>query len=222
MNRVQPEIEYVRAYSIALLCLGLFSLLAALQYGFELRSSEDSSSLILVSGILCLLGSSSLMVSLLRWVRAAAALPATAALSYCLLFVFPFGTALSIYWLTSVRPKETIPQDVSQRTWFNYTVALYILGLLLLDTALVFRYVFVLGSPETEDQWPNVIGLLLLVLASVAIATGGLRSSRLRRAHWATFIFNVLLVVWFPIGTAFALGWFFGVRKHEKKLLSEE
>jgi hypothetical protein len=142
------------------------------------------------------------------------------ALSLCLLFAFPLGTASSIYWLTSVRPKETIPQDTSQRAWFNYTVALYILGLLLLDTALVFR--LALGFPKADDRLLNLIGQGLLVVALMAMAVGGLRSTRLRWAHWATFLLNALLVFWFPIGTAFALVWFFGVRKHEKRLLSKE
>lgn len=219
MNGANPRVEYVKAYTIVLLCLGLSLLLGALQFRFTLPGTEDQPALIFVSNILCLLGSSFLVVALLRGVRAAAALPATTALSFCLLLAFPFGTALSIYWLANVRPKETIPQDVSQRIWFNYTVALYILGFLLLDATLVFR--LVLGSPEAGSPSLNLIGLGMLVIGLVAIVTGGLRSStRPRWAHWATFVLSVLLMPWFPLGTAFALVWFFGVRKHERKLLS--
>ena len=220
MNRVRSDGVYVKGYSIALLCLGLFLLLGALQFRLTSRSAEVASALTFVSSILCLLGFSCLTVALLRWTRASAALPATAALSFCLLLAFPLGTGLSIYWLTSVKPSETIPQDVSERTWFNYTVALYILGLLMLDATLVFR--FVLGSAGPENQLLRFIELGMFVVALAAIVVGVLRSTKLRWAHWATFILNVLLAFWFPLGTALALVWFLGVRKHERKLLSEE
>lgn len=220
MNRANPNVEYVKGYSIALLCLGLFLLLGALQFRFTLRGAGGDSSLTFLSSILCLLGLSCLAVSLLRWVRASAALPATTALSLCMLLAFPLGTALSIYWLTRVKPREAISQDIAQRTWFNYTVALYILGLLMLDTVLVFR--FTLGSADSEDQLLSFIGIGMSVVALAAIGIAVLRSTKLRLAHWATFIFNMLLLLWFPLGTVFALVWFFMVRKHENKLLSEE
>lgn len=220
MNRANPDVEYVKGYSIALLCLGLFLLLGALQFRFTLRGAGGESSLTFLSSILCLLGLSCLAVSLLRLVRVPAALPATAALSLCMLFAFPLGTALSIYWLTRVKPREAIPQDVARRTWFNYTVALYILGLLMLDAVLVFR--FALGSVDSEDQLLSFIGIGMSVVALAAIGIAVLRSTKLRWAHWATFVLNMLLLLWFPIGTVFALVWFFMVRKHENKLLSEE
>jgi hypothetical protein len=220
MNRANPDVEYVKGYSIALLCLGLFLLLGALQFRFTLRGAGGDSSLAFLSSILCLLGLSCLAVSLLRWVRASAALPATTALSLCMLFAFPLGTALSIYWVTRVKPREAIPQDVTRRTWFNYTVALYILGLLMLDAVIVFR--FALGSADPEDQVLSLIGVGVSVVALAAIGIAVLRSTKLRWAHWATFVFNMLLLLWFPIGTVFALVWFFMVRKHENKLLSEE
>jgi len=137
-----------------------------------------------------------------------------------MLFAFPLGTALSIYWLTRVKPREAIPQDVAQRTWFNYTVALYILGLLMLDAVLVFR--FALGSTDSEAQLLRFIGIGMSVMALATIGTAVLRSTKLRLAHWATFVLNILLLLWLPLGTVFALVWFFIVRKHENKLLSEE
>jgi hypothetical protein len=215
-----PDVEYVKGYSIALLCLGLFLLLGALQFRFALRGAGGDSSLTFISSLLCLLGFSCLAVALLRWVRASAALPATTALSLCMLFAFPFGTALSIYWLTRVKPREAIPQGVSRRTWFNYTVTLYILGLLLLDTALALR--FTLGSADSGDQLLGFIEAGMSVLALAAILIAVLRSTKLRWAHWATFILNMLLLLWLPPGTVLALVWFFVVRKHENKLLSEE
>ena len=220
MNGARPEVEYVKGYSIALLCLGLLLLLGALQFQFTILGAGGDSSLTFISNILCIFGFSCLAVSLLRWVRASAALPATVALSLCLLLAFPLGTALSAFWLTSVRSRELVPQNVSQRTWFNYTVALYILGLLMLDATLVFK--FALGPGGPDDQLLGFIKLGTLAIALAAIATGVLRSANLHWAHWATFILNVLLVLWFPLGTAFALVWFFGVRKHERRLLFEE
>jgi NADH:ubiquinone oxidoreductase subunit 3 (subunit A) len=220
MNRANPDAEYVKEYSIALLCLGFFLLLGALQFRFALRGAGGDSSLTFISNILCLQGFSCLAVSLLRWLRVSAALPATVALSLCLLLVFPLGTAIFVYWFTRVRPREAIPQHTSQRTWFNYTVTLYILGLLMLDAALVFR--FALGSNGPEDQLLEFIELGIFVVALAAIVIGALRSTQLLWAHWATFILNVLLVLWFPLGTVLALFWFFGVRKHERKLLYEE
>jgi len=220
MNRAESNVEYVKGYSIALLCLGLVLLLGALQFRLVPRNAEVASSFTFLSSILCLLGFSCLTVALLRWVRASAALPATVALSFFLLLAFPLGTGLSVYWLTNVKPREAIPQDVSERNWFNYTVALYILGLLMLDATLVFR--FVLGSAGPEDQLLGFIGLGVFIVALAAIVVGVLRSINLRWAHWATFILNMLLALWFPLGTALALVWFFGVRKHEKIILSEE
>jgi hypothetical protein len=222
MIRANPDTgyDYVKGYSVALLCLGLFLLLGALQFWFMLRGAGSDSSLTFISNILCLLGFSCLAVSLLRWFRAPAALSATAALSLCLLFVFPLGTAMSVYWLNRVRPREVVPQNVSQRAWFNYTITLYILGLLMLDAALVLR--FALGPNGSGDQLLELIELGMFVVALAAIVIGALRSTPLNWAHWATFIFNGLLVLWFPLGTALALFWFFGVRKHERKLLFEE
>jgi uncharacterized membrane protein len=212
---------YVKGYSIALLCLGLFLLLGALQLRLTSHSAEVASSFAFISSILCLQGFSCLTVALLRWARASAALPATAALSFCLLLAFPLGTGLSIYWLTRVKSRETTPRDASERTWFNYTVALFILGLLMLYATLVFR--FVLGSAGgPENHLLPIIELGVFVMALAAIVVGVLRSTKLRWAHWATFIFNLLLAFWFPLGTAVALAWFLGVRKHERKLLSEE
>ena len=124
MNRGEPRIEFVKGYSVALLCLGVFLLLGALQFQLAPKAAEDSSFSIFISSILYLLGFSCLAVSLLRWTRASAALPARSALSLCLLLAFPFGTGLSIYWLARVKPRETISQGVSERIWYNYTVTL--------------------------------------------------------------------------------------------------
>src|SRR4051812_49423514 len=119
MNRANPDAEYVKGYSIALLCLGLFLLLGALRFRFELPGAGGDSSLTFVSNILFLLAFFCLAVSLLRWLRTSAALPLTVALSLCLLLAFPLGTAMSVYWFARVRRREPIPQDGPQRAWFN-------------------------------------------------------------------------------------------------------
>jgi uncharacterized membrane protein YidH (DUF202 family) len=222
MDRMKPGAEYVKGYSMALLGLGFFFLVGALQFKSILHGAEAAPTFAFLSSFLCLLGIACLAVSLLRWMRVAAAVPATTALSFCLLIAFPFGTALSLYWLARVRPKELTPQETSsQRAWFNYTVALYVMSLLFLDAALVFH--FMLGDASSTAYRPvELLALVMLVLALAAIVVGTLRSTSLRRGHWATLIFNVFLFLWFPLGTVLALVWFFVVRKHEKSLLSEE
>jgi hypothetical protein len=182
MSRTRPDIEYVKGYSIALFCMGVFLLFGALQFPFTL-GTEDNPAFALVSGILCLLGIPCLVVALLRWMRVPAALPATVALSFCLLFVLPVGTILSLYWLKNVRPRELTPQDPPHRAGFNYTVALYILGLLMLDMFLVLR--FALSLPGPEDHLLEMFKWGVLILALAALAIGALRSTRSTWAHSA-------------------------------------
>jgi len=217
---MRPDIEYVKGYSIALLCLGVFFLLTALQFSFTFRDTENADVFALVSSIQCLFGITCVVVALLRRMRVAAALPATAAVSFCLLFAPPLGTILSLYWLKKVRPREPTPQDPPHRAWFNYTVALYILGLVMLDMVLVLRYVQ--GLPGPEDHLLEMFTWGGLILALATFTVGALRSTRSARAHSATFALNALLVLWFPLGTALALLWFFAVRKHERTILVED
>jgi cytochrome bd-type quinol oxidase subunit 2 len=176
MSRVRPDIEYVKGYSIALLCLGLFLLLGALQLSLESHGAGHSPALAFTAGVLCLLGVPCLVVSLLRWLRLAAALPATAALSYFLLLGFPLGTFLSVYWLKKVRSKELALQDQLHPAWFSYTVVLYILGLLLLDMALVLR--LVQSPPGSEIHMLEMLRLGGVGVALAAIATGAWLSTR--------------------------------------------
>jgi len=213
MNGSRPDVEYVKGYSIALLSMAPLFLLGALTLQFLF-------SMTFLSSMLCLLGFSCLAVSRLRWVRAAPALPATAALSFSLLLAFPFGTALSVYWLASVRPKEAIPQDVSQRTWFNYTVVLYILGLLLLLLDATVLSLLALPGPQSRALDLVRLGIFVVAVAVSVIAIAVLRSTRPYWAHWATLLLNMFLIFWFPFGTVLALVWFFTVYKHERELLS--
>jgi hypothetical protein len=99
-------------------------------------------------------------------------------------------------------------------------VALYILGLLMLDMFLVLRYMQSLPGPE--DPWLEMFKWGGLILALATLAIGALRSTRSAWAHSATFALNALLVLWFPLGTALALMWFFAVRKHERTMLVED
>ncbi len=176
MSRMRHDTKYVQGYSTALLCLGLFLLLGALQFSFTFHGTGNDAAFVFISGVLCLLGAPCLAVSLLRWLRVAAALPATVALSFCLLLGFPFGTLLSLYWLKNVKPKELAPQDHTHRAWFNYTVALYILGLLLLDMTLVLRFVQSLPGPKIHML--EILKLGGLTAALAAIAMGAWLSAR--------------------------------------------
>jgi hypothetical protein len=173
MTGMKADVEYVKGYSVALLCLGLFLLLGALQLGFLPHGNGHDPAFTLVSGILCLLGIPCLVVSLLRWLRFAAALPATVALSFFLLIGFPFGTLLSLYWLKNVQQKELPPQD--HRAGLNFAVALYILSLLMLDMALVVHFI---GGPSGHE-FPvlKVLEFGGWSLASVALVAGTLRSA---------------------------------------------
>jgi hypothetical protein len=219
MIQTPPRANHVVGYSIALLCLGAFLLLGALQIRFLGATSSDGTPFSFISNLLVLFGSACLVVSLLRWRGAAVALPMTAALSIVLLIAFPIGTILSLYWLTNVRQKEAVVLEESESVWFNYTVGLYILGLLLLDTALILQ--FVVSSPGPESRALEILTLGVWIVGLAALAIAALRSFSVRGGHLATLILNVLVVLWFPLGTVLALIWFFAVRKHEKALLAQ-
>lgn len=141
MDGTKPDVEYAGGYSAALLALGALLLIGGLEMRFSLvQGTKDDPAMAFVSSILYLLGGASLVVSLLRWLRARAALPATAALSWVLIASFPFGTMLWAYWFFSVRLKERMAPDQLNRSWFNGTVALFVLSLLAVDTALFSRW----------------------------------------------------------------------------------
>ena len=178
-----------------------------------------------LSNIILLLGFACIVVAALRFVWVPAGLPATAAISLFLLLSFPFGTALSIYWATFVRPKEAIPRSGSERIWFQYTVALHVMGLLVLSSALVPTFVIGLdglGDPDPAfDRFLQLIGFALGAVGMVAILAGVWRSANVLWGYRATLVFNVLIAVWIPAGTVLALVWLFVVRKHERQLVSE-
>jgi len=211
MNEMKISVEYVKGYTIALLCLGLFLLLGALQLGMMPGADAAFS---FMTGILCLVGLSCVTVALLRWMRSPAALPATTAVSLLLFLAFPVGTILAFYWLSSVKPREPKPDTDPWSAWFNYTVMLYILGLVLLDAGLGLRLLL------EEDGVVNLISWGMLAVGAAALAIGALRSSSFRGGHLATLVFNGLIVFWFPLGTVLALIWFFAFRKDEKEILS--
>jgi hypothetical protein len=206
-----------RGYSVGLLGVGLLHLLLAFAQATGPAVVEGEALRRFISSILFLVAAACVTAALLRWTRVPAALPVTAALSLCLLFVFPFGTALSIYWLTRVREREISCSSAAERARFLYTVALYVLALLLVDAALVFRFVL---HPGPDDDILRAFFPGFLVMASLFLAVALLRSGRSysRLAYGATFGLNVLVVLWFPLGTALALVWFLSVRKHEKSL----
>jgi hypothetical protein len=174
MSKMSHGVEYVKGYTLALLGLGVFLFLGALQLSFTIPRSAGDPALAFISSLLCMLGLSCLVVCMLRWMRVAAALPATTALSFCLLLAFPLGTLLSLYWLKKVRPKELVPQDRSRR-WLNSTVGLYIFGLLMLDMALTVRFVRHLSEPPIEFLAALELGGW--ILGSAALAAGAVISS---------------------------------------------
>lgn len=104
------------------------------------------------------------------------------------------------------------------RAWSYYTIALYILCFLLLDAAVVYR--FVLGWPSTGNAWLDLIGFIFLAVALLALTIALFRSLRPGwAAHKATLFLNVLLFPWFPLGTVLSIVWFAFVRKREKQFL---
>lgn len=212
MNEEKTSVEFVKGYTIALLCLGLFFLLGALQFG-----SISDASFAFVAGVLSLIGVFCVAVALLRWLRSPAALPATTALSLLLFIAVPLGTILAFYWLASVKPREPKPETDPWSAWFNYTVMLYVLGLFLLDAGIVVRGALGVGP---EDGLLNLFSWGVMAVGAVALAVGTLRSYTVRGGHLASLVFNVLILFWFPVGTVLALVWFFAFRKDEKEILA--
>ena len=183
-----------RGYSVGLLGVGLLHLLLAFARSTGSAVGGGEALPRFVTSILFLVAASCLTAALLRWTRVPAALPVTAAVSLCLLLFFPFGTALSIYWLTRVRERELSFSSAAERTRFLYTVALYVLALLLVDAALAFHFVL---NPGPGEDILKALCMGFLVMASLFLAVAVLRSGRLysRLAYGATLGFNVLVVL---------------------------
>jgi hypothetical protein len=201
-----PEID--RSYSAILLGLGLFHLLG----GASLTAAAPVARF--PANILLLVGAVSLATAILRWLRLPAYLPATAGVSIFLILSFPLGTAACVYWLTKVRPRELKEMSDPERASFRYTVGLYVAGLALSLSALVFQSMVDTAPPDGRGLW-EIFRLCFFVAALLLLTIGVLRSLKQPVSYFATLILNVLLVLYLPIGTCFALFWFLSVRKHD-------
>jgi hypothetical protein len=202
-----PEID--RSYSAILLGLGLFHLLG----GASLAAAAAPEARF-PANILLLVGVVSLATVILRWLRLPVYLPATVAVSIFLALSFPLGTAACWYWFTTVRPRELKEMPDSERGSFRYTVGLYVAGLTLCLSALVFHSMVDTALPAGRGLW-EIFRLCFFLAAFLLLAVGALRSLKRPVAYFATLILNVLLVLYLPIGTCFALFWFLSVRKHD-------
>lgn len=102
--------DQVRGYTVALATLALGMLLAAVtMYSMLDAPTTDPDSrwaFVFVLRIQSLLVLIAGLVVVLRVRRSAFAYVATASFSWLLLFSFPIGTALFVYWFLRVRPRE--------------------------------------------------------------------------------------------------------------------
>jgi hypothetical protein len=204
-----PEVD--RSYSAILLGLGLVHLLGS----FSLAASAQSlPAARFPANILLLVGAVSLVAAVLRWLRLPISVPVTVAASSFLIFSFPLGTAAFVYWIKKVRPRELKEMPEAERASFRYTVGLYVAGLLLCLTALVFHSMIDTAPSNGRSTW-EIFRLAFFVAALLLVAVGVLRSLKRPVSYVVTLILNVLLILYLPLGTCFALFWFLAVRKHD-------
>jgi hypothetical protein len=102
----------VRGYTVALGTLALLMLLGALTM-YSVRDAPKADpdarwALTFVMRIEAFLGIVAAVVVALRTRGSVYAYPATASLSWVLLFSFPIGTAFFVYWVWKVRPRERL------------------------------------------------------------------------------------------------------------------
>jgi hypothetical protein len=205
-------------YSFVLLGVGLFCLLGGvfLAGSGAQSDAQDLAASRFAANNLLYLGAISLAAALVRWLRLPIYRPVTAAVSILLLISFPVGTFAFFYWLTKVRPHELEYGAGSERRSFLYTVGLLTAGLALNLVVLVFRLV-ANTSPDSRNLW-NIFALSFLGFAVLLLVVGALRGLRRPIAYSVTLVLNVLLVIYFPLGTCFALVWFLAVREHDRMI----
>ena len=99
----------------------------------------------------------------------------------------------------------------------GYTIALGSLGLLMLLGAIVLYSILDAPSTDPDSRWAiALVARIEFVLAGVACFVAVLRARQSRHAQLATASFSWLLLISFPIGTAFWAYWFFKVRPRER------
>jgi hypothetical protein len=208
-----------RRYSVVLLGVGLFYLLGGvfLAGSGAQSNAQDLAATRFAANNVLLVGASSLVAAFVRWLRVPIYLPVTVAVSIFLLVGFPVGTFAFLYWFTKVRPQELQYGSVSERRSFLYTAGLYTAGLALGLPVLLFRWLANTSPPDSPNLW-NIFTLFFLGIALLLLVVGVLRGLRLPISYYVTLVLNVLLVIYFPVGTCFALIWFFAVRKHDRMI----
>jgi hypothetical protein len=97
----------------------------------------------------------------------------------------------------------------------SYTVLLFVCFALFLSAAVVSVWLSLTRVKELRDILWFVAALEVLVaFQCCALAVG--RACGARWAAPATAALNVLLVLWFPGGTALAAWWYFSIRPRER------
>jgi hypothetical protein len=213
--RRTPKID--QRYSGILLGLGVFLIAGALTTGTVVQGDgkELAAAYGFVSENLLFIGASSLAAVLIRWLRLPIYLPVTTAVSILLAVGFPIGTFAFWYWFTKVMPHELEFESEAERRSFRYTAGLYTASLTLCLPLLVFRFLSSTSPPADQAIW-QMFSLGFLAAALLLLLVGVLRSFKLRLSYYATLLLNVLLVLYFPVGTCFALVWFLAVKKHDR------
>jgi hypothetical protein len=205
--------QFSRAYTAILFAYGCLSLLlaAGLNTAIPNLESDVQPSLVFSVHIHVLFGIAAILIGLLRLLKGAASLPASDALSMALAMELPIGTAIFLFWLIRIRPRES-PLHVGPKPVRWYTAGLFIAALAFSLTASVLRL-----APRSSDlldimAWAY-IGLSVL-LATVGIA----RCVSPRWGYYATFGLNLALILLVPIGTIASALWFRMVRKGDHEL----
>lgn len=217
MEQVETR-QLSRAYTTILFSYGGLSLLLAVGLGAAIPNLEREvqPSLRFNVYVHLLFGIAAILIGLLRLFKGAAALPASDVLSIALAMDLPIGTALFLYWLTRVRPKEkSLQLGPKPARW--YTASLFIAALGFSLSALTLR----LASASDRPNGLLEIMVLAYIGVSVLLATVGIaRCVSARWGYYATFGLNVVLVLLVPIGTIASILWFSRVRKSDQELAS--
>lgn len=216
MEQVETR-QLSRAYTAILFSYGGLSLLLAVGLNAAIPSLERAvqPNLRFNVYIHLLFGIAAILIGLLRLLKGAASLPASNVLSIALAMELPIGTALFLYWLTRVRPREKSLQLGPKPTrWF--TAGLFIAALGFALSALTLGLALS-GSPNGLLE----IMALAYIGVSVLLATVGIvRCVSARWGYYATFGLSVVLLLLVPIGTVASILWFRMVRKSDQELAS--
>jgi hypothetical protein len=206
-----------QSYSVILLGVGLFLVAGAfmVKTGMQNGGEELAAARSFVSGNLLFVGLSALAAAMIRWLHLPIYRPVTVGVSILLALGFPVGTFVFWYWFAKVRPHELEYGSEAEGSSFRYTAGLYTAGLVLCLPVLVMQYVIGTSPPDGQELW-EMLRLGFLVAALLLLMVGGIRSAKLKLSYYATLVLNVLLIIYFPLGTCFALVWFLAVKKHDR------